>query len=291
MPKPTTALTMANRLFRRGVREAMCVPLQGRDELLGVVYVDTTMSSEELLYRAHEGSHFSDAKLRLLIAIGGQAALAIENHRYQNALLKAERLAAMGQTIAMLSHHIKNIMQGIRGGSYLVNNGLNDSNQEMILKGWQIVEKNQNRIYNLVMDMLTFSKERSPAYNEGEVNHVVRDVFELMKGKADEAAVQLVLNLNEEVPNAWFDDEGIHRALLNIVGNAIDAVEEKQQDGGRIEINTSYDEARDRILISVEDNGPGISQEQLEKIFNMFESTKGSQRDWTRAGRQPEDSA
>ncbi|MAT14762.1 MAG: histidine kinase, partial [Planctomyces sp.] len=194
-------------IFQAGVREAMCVPLQGRDEILGVVYVDTTMSSEEMIYRSKEESHFSDSKLRLLIAIGGQAALAIENHRYQDALLQAERLAAMGQTIAMLSHHIKNIMQGIRGGSYLVNNGLNEMNEEFLRKGWQIVEKNQNRIYNLVMDMLTFSKERAPNYSEGDVNKVARDVEELMRGKAEEAHVQLSIHVREGLPTAWFDDE------------------------------------------------------------------------------------
>ncbi|QDU80449.1 Sporulation kinase E [Polystyrenella longa] len=263
-------------IFQAGVREAMCVPLQGRDDLLGVVYVDTTMTSEEMLYRSQEGSHFSDSKLRLLIAIGGQAALAIENHRYQNALLKAERLAAMGQTIAMLSHHIKNIMQGIRGGSYLVNNGLNDMNEELLQKGWQIVEKNQNRIYNLVMDMLTFSKERAPAYCEGDVNKLATDVEELVKGKAEEAHVIISLDLDTQIPPAWFDEEGIHRALLNIVSNAIDAVAEKQGDEGEVQIATEYDANRDRISITVEDNGPGIPAPQLEKVFNMFESTKGS---------------
>ncbi|MCA9039130.1 MAG: FHA domain-containing protein [Planctomycetaceae bacterium] len=263
-------------IFQAGVREAMCVPLQGRDELLGVVYVDTTMTSEELLYRSQEGSHFSDDKLRLLIAIGGQAALAIENYRYQNALLKAERLAAMGQTIAMLSHHIKNIMQGIRGGSYLVNLGLNNESLDDVRKGWNIVEKNQDRIFNLVMDMLTFSKDRLPNYMEGSINKVAQDVEELMRGKAEEAGVQLSLELQTDADNAWFDDEGIHRALLNIVSNAIDAIQEKEEPNGKVVIGTSYDAERDRVAISIEDNGPGIPAERLEKIFNMFESTKGS---------------
>ena len=97
-----------------------------------------------------------------MIAIGHQAALAVEDTRYYSAMVQAERLAAIGQTIAMLSHHIKNILQGIRGGSYLIEMGLAEHDEEHGRKGWNIVEKNQNKISALVMDMLTFSKEREP---------------------------------------------------------------------------------------------------------------------------------
>ena len=59
-----------------------------------------------------------------MVAIGHQAALAVEDTSYYSAMVQAERLAAVGQTIATLSHHIKNILQGIRGGSYLIEEGL-----------------------------------------------------------------------------------------------------------------------------------------------------------------------
>ena len=99
----------------------------------------------------------------LMVAIGHQAGLAIENTMLYEAKLQAERLAAVGQTIATLSHHIKNILQGIRGGSYLIDMGLNDKDDAIVRRGWGIVEKNQAKIYNLVMDMLSYSKDREPA--------------------------------------------------------------------------------------------------------------------------------
>src|SRR4029079_9071113 len=105
-----------------------------------------------------------------MVAIGRQSAVAVEDNRYRQALVKAERLAAVGQTIAILSHHIKNILQGVRGGSYLIDMGLKEHNEEFIGKGWHIVEKNQNKIYNLVMDMLTLSKERQPVLRRGALN-------------------------------------------------------------------------------------------------------------------------
>jgi two-component system, NtrC family, sensor kinase len=81
-----------------------------------------------------------------MVAIGHQAALAVEDTSYYSAMVQAERLAAIGQTIATLSHHIKNILQGIRGGSYLIEEGLKTNETDVIRKGWGIVEKNQERI-------------------------------------------------------------------------------------------------------------------------------------------------
>ena len=97
-----------------------------------------------------------------MIAIGHQAALAVEDTRYYSAMVQAERLAAVGQTIATLSHHIKNILQGIRGGSYLIEMGLSAHDEAVVRKGWGMVERNQNKISAQVLDMLTFSKDREP---------------------------------------------------------------------------------------------------------------------------------
>ena len=135
-----------------------------------------------------------------MIAIGHQAALAVEDTRYYSAMVQAERLAAVGQTIATLSHHIKNILQGIRGGSYLIEMGLKDHDDEVMRKGWKIVERNQNRISALVMDMLTFSKEREPELVVANLNEVVSDVIELMRVRADEVHVELRWRPGEPMP-------------------------------------------------------------------------------------------
>jgi two-component system NtrC family sensor kinase len=263
----------AKSILQAGIREAMCVPLQGRMSLDGVIYVDTTTPADQLL-KQPTGSRFREDQLRLLVAIGRQAALAVENSRYQQAFVKAERLAAMGQTIATLSHHIKNILQGVRGGSYLIDLGLKDHNEEMVRKGWQIVEKNQGKIYHLVMDMLTFSKERQPAWQKASVNQTVADVVELMQARAAEGRVALEFHPQADIPEATFDPDGIHRAVLNVLINALDAVEGRDQ--ARVKVETGYLADTETLWVSVEDNGPGISEEQMKKLFNLFESTKGA---------------
>src|SRR5262249_30885676 len=129
--------------------------------------------------------------------------------------------------IAALSHHIKNILQGLRSGSEILRMGLKDKNDHLVQQGWRIAEKNQGKIYDLVMDMLTYSKEREPAVEPTNLNDVVDDVVELLAGKAKDLGAKLELSLAPDLPMVSADPEGIHRALLNIVGNALDAVEGK----------------------------------------------------------------
>lgn len=263
-------------ILQGGIREAICVPMQGRYELLGVIYLDTSIPPEQIILHGGTPAKFSEDQLRLMVAIGRQSALAVEDNRYQQALVKAERLAAVGQTIAILSHHIKNILQGVRGGSYLIDMGLKEHNEDIVRKGWGIVEKNQQKIYNLVMDMLSYGKERQPALRRASVNETVDEVCELLQGRAAELNVRLERRFDEAIPPVMFDAEGIHRAILNILTNALDAVEGVADGGGKVLVQTGFDPATRTVFVSIADNGPGIPADQLASIFNLFESTKGA---------------
>jgi two-component system NtrC family sensor kinase len=233
----------AHSIVQGGVREALCVPLQGRYAVVGALYVDTYTSPGAIIQSGYQ-ARFNDEHLRLMTAIGYQAALAIEDTFYYSAMVQSERLAAMGQTIATLSHHIKNILQGMRGGSYLIDAGLKRGDTDAVRRGWGIVERNQERISNLVMDMLTFSKEREPERVDADLNETVLDVVELMKSRADEMNVLLAFSPDQAMPLAKFDPDAFHRALLNIVTNAIDAAAERGQresDDGQPGDSTSGD--------------------------------------------------
>jgi signal transduction histidine kinase len=254
-----------------GVREAICVPMQGRYHMVGVIYIDTFIPPR----KADTDKKLSEDHLKLMIAIGHQAALAIEDTQYYSAMVEAERLAAVGQTIAVLSHHIKNILQGIRGGSFLVDMGLNQNNDQALRKGWAIVEKNQNKISSLVMDMLTFSKEREPDVALADMNKTVADVVELIQSRADELKVELTWRPSETLPLFVFDAEGLHRAILNIVTNAIDAAA-REEAVGHVHIATQMDAQADRCQITIADDGVGIPPDEIEKIFSLFVSSKGN---------------
>ena len=259
-------------VVRTGVREAICVPMQGRYGTVGVIYVDTTVPLGSAL---EEGQRqFNDEHLKLLIAIGHQAALAVEDTTYYSAMVQSERLAAIGQTIATLSHHIKNILQGIRGGSYLVEMGLENEDLALIRKGWEIVNRNQGKISSLVMDMLSFSKEREPDPVPSDLVAVVTDIVETVHQRATEIGATIDWISPPDFPRLLFDPEGLSRAILNVVTNALDAVEGR--DDGSIAIRVDRDSQAELVSITVTDNGAGMTPQAAAEIFNLFVSTKGA---------------
>ncbi len=263
----------AGSIVKLGVREAIGVPMQGRYGVVGVIYIDTYTPPGRFI-QSGMAKRFTEEHLKLMIAIGHQAALAVEDTSYYSAMVQSERLAAIGQTIAGLSHHIKNILQGIRGGSYLIQEGLNNNEPDVVKKGWSIVEKNQERISSLVMDMLTFSKEREPEAEPADLNQVTADVVELMQVRADEAGVELEWNPAPDMPKMTFDPEGLHRAILNVVTNAIDACQGRPD--ACVKVGTRFHPDSMRLQVVVQDNGLGIDHENLQKIFTVFESGKGT---------------
>jgi signal transduction histidine kinase len=260
-------------IVRFGIREVICVPMKGRHETMGVLYLDTHSNARDLIQRS-QTSRFNGDHLALAIAIAHQAALALEETRYHHAMLQAERLAAIGQTIAALSHHIKNILQGLRSGNEILKMGVQEKDEQLLQKGWKMVEKGQGKIYDLVMDMLSYSKEREPAIESTDINHLVAEVVDLMRGRVKEINAKIETRLDEHLPLVPCDPEGMHRALLNIIGNAIDAVEDRPN--AQVAVTTQPAPEAGWVHISVLDNGIGIPAGKLGDIFKPFVSTKGA---------------
>jgi signal transduction histidine kinase len=151
--------------------------------------------------------------------------------------------------------------------------GLSSHDEGVVRKGWDMVERNQTKISTLVLDMLTFSKEREPEPIPSDMNQVIREVVELMQARAAELHVALSSHLDEKMPVLIFDPEGLHRAVLNVVTNALDACENRTD--GAVSVTTEHAASEGLVRITVADNGSGIAPEDQEKVFNIFVSTKG----------------
>lgn len=243
-------------------RSLIAAPVLAKDQVLGVIHLDTP--TREHVYNEQE--------LRLVTAIGYQTGLAIEHARLLQAQLQRERLAATGETVAYLSHAIKNILQGMRAGADVVERGLDARNFDTTQQGWGILDRNLEKCYALMLNMLAFSKQREPNLEMRQVNDIIRDVIGLVKRQADEVGITIETNFEAELPEIPLDFDGVHQALLNLVANAIDVV---AHDTGRITLTTSLDPVERRVHIRVRDNGPGVPAEQHERIFDPFFSTKG----------------
>jgi signal transduction histidine kinase len=251
-------------VMRYHLREVICVPLKGRHETVGALFLDTFGDGEST-------SRFTDDHLKLAAAVAHQAAIAIEETKYYRGLIQAERLAAVGQTIADLSHHIKNIMQGVRFGSDMVTAGLAGDDRELLTRGWKMVEKNQRRIDELILDMLSYSKDREPILDPTDLRGVVADVLELVRGRAGDGGVSLTLSAGE-LPPVPCDGDAVHRALLNVIGNAVEAVADVPDP----RVNVAVELKQGFAEIRVSDNGPGVPPDKWDDIFKPFVSTKGS---------------
>jgi len=192
-------------------------------------------------------------------------------------LVEAERLAAVGQTVAGLAHAIKNITSGLTGGMYVLEKGVELDNKSYLNQGWQMIRGNVEKVKGLAVDLLNYAKQREPDYQLGDPNVPAREVFSLMVSRAGELGVSLKSDLARDIPRAWFDTEGIHRVLLNLVTNALDACTDLSctPRAREVAIRTSKPQGW-AVEYEVSDNGCGMDEETKKIVFQTFFSTKGS---------------
>jgi histidine kinase len=188
--------------------------------------------------------------------------------------LAAERLAAVGQTVAGLAHGIKNVLMGLEGGMYAFQSGMSKGDDQRMLQGWQMLEENINRITTFVKEFLEFARGRTPTVQLVDPNGVAGRVVDLFKDKAELAGIRLAFEPQPDVPAAFMDEEGLHACLVNLVSNALDACETSDRPDAEVIVRTRDDGGS--LVLEVADNGTGIDYEIRKKVFTTFFSTKGS---------------
>ncbi len=192
-------------------------------------------------------------------------------------LLDAERLAAIGQTVATLAHAIKNIIGGLKGGMYVLEKGIELDNKTYVSQGWEMLKGNVGKITNLALDLLNYAKERTPDYRACDPNQPLREIYELMRNRAEESGVCLRLELDGELGDVLMDPEAIHCCLLNLVSNALDACVCGGGCGQPPEVVLRSRRVDSwGVEYQVADNGCGLDEETRSKVFKAFFSTKGT---------------
>jgi len=199
-----------------------------------------------------------------------------EIKRLQQELIQSERLAATGQTVAGLAHYIKNILNGLKGGAYVLNVALDKNDTDKIKSGWTMMERNLARTTDLVLDLLAYSKEREPEPENCYPNEVAEDVCSLMDQKARENEVTIERDLDTKIGQVYIDPKAIHRSLLNLVSNALDACifDPAPKKQWKVRITSALQEDH-QVIFEVADNGMGMDKETKERLFSALFSTKG----------------
>jgi signal transduction histidine kinase len=251
----------------------MCVPLLGKQQLNGMIYLNISGAKEP----------YTEDDLKLLTVIGHTAGMALENSRLIDFNLKNERLVATGTTAAHLSHYIKNILAGLDGSLNLLRMGIDEKDFGLANESLHILAKNHRRLGNLVLDLLNLTSEQKLNLKIQDIKPILDDVNELLSPQLKQDGITLAFTQSSmQLPLfAEIDAKGIHRVLLNLILNAEHAVQEKretldQKDMGNITVDVSFTQDRESIVFTVTDDGMGLKPESIDKIFDLFVSSKGA---------------
>ena len=191
-------------------------------------------------------------------------------------LVEAERLTAIGQTVAGLSHSIKSISSSLKGGAFVLEKGIELEDMTYMNRGWEMIRGNVDRITHLSMDLLNYAKTADINYRVCDPNQPARDVVDLLTPSARKKGINIALDLAPEPQPFQFDPEGIYQCLLNIVTNGMDACEFDTDDKDEKTMEISTVKAADwGIEYRIRDNGCGMSPDTQKKLFQNFFTTKG----------------
>lgn len=257
-----------------GSRAFASVPLIAKGKAIGLIAVDNLLS----------GKPITPADLSFLTLLANQAALAIENSRLyshlqetntqllqtQNRLIQSEKLAALGEVVAAITHEIKNPLVSIGGFARRLDRNIQENSPEK--KYMRIILKEVRRLENILNETLAFSKEATAPYAYHDLNRIIEETLSILDSEFQERNIQVKKDLDPHLPPLFSDPQQMKQVFLNLFVNAMQAM---GQDG-QLLVKTSMlsRDARNGVQIEVGDTGGGIPLEILDNIFNPFFTTK-----------------
>ena len=274
VPLPPEAQRVAGVL---GAREFVVVPVLARKRSLGVLIADNMITGRPLTRRGVD----------LLELLANQAGLAIENARLRTALaqkvdelgqayealsreqkklVRAERLSAVGEMAARVAHEIRNPLVSIGGFTRRVLRDIPDGDERG--EYLRIVRDEVERLEQVVGGVLDYVQPPSSRLALTDLNALVRSAVDLFAAQCEQASIVIVTRFCEDLAPVPADEGRLRQAVLNLCRNAIQSM----PGGGRLTMVTRSD--GDTAVILVEDNGPGIAADQLDKLFVPFYTTR-----------------
>lgn len=269
--------------FGKDVNNRHCYTvLKGSHHQCNVCPVAETFQDKKV-HITEETIHLADSSVIEMIAFSAPLFDAVGNVKACIKLLvnvgtikdSHRELVTLGQSIALLSHDIKNILEGLQGGAYVVEEGMKDKDIQLTLQGWDIVKRNITEITGITQNILYSAKERKPVFKTVNPCDVARRTGQLFSEKASAMGVQLLMELNPEVPAVKMDPTGISRMLGNLIWNALQACQKDEHKRKhmvfvRVDYYDNY-----HFLFEVEDNAHGMDKEIQDNLFVEFFSSKG----------------
>lgn len=189
-----------------------------------------------------------------------------ERKSFEQSLLQTEKLSAIGQLAVGIAHEVGNPLAAI---SSIVQILEMESNQEFFTKKLSSIRHEINRIASILKNLVDFSRPKKSTAAKINVNSIISETAKIITYDKRAKHIDFIVSLNEKIPNTHLIPDEIMQVLINLLLNAVDAIGEKN---GKIIISSDLGE--NFIQIGIQDNGHGISQSNLNKIFNPFFTTK-----------------
>jgi signal transduction histidine kinase/Fe-S-cluster-containing hydrogenase component 2 len=185
-------------------------------------------------------------------------------------LVQTERLASMGQLSAGVAHEINNPLGTVLIYSHMLLRHLQGDNP--IRGDLEMIVNEASRCKKIVRGLLDFARQSRVSKAPTDLAAMIDEIRTVMLPRAERKAVRLITHVDGALPTMMIDGDQIKQMLINLVGNGIDATEKPD---GEVSMRTWLRTADNHVVIEVTDNGSGISQENLSKLFTPFFTTKG----------------
>ncbi len=182
--------------------------------------------------------------------------------------MQAEKLSAIGQLVAGVAHELNNPLTGVMGFSQLL---LETDISGDVRRDVERISSEAVRAAKIVQNLLSFARKREPETTSVDLNQVAMATVEVKAYDLHTSNVIVETDLAADLPMIFADTSQIQTVLLNLIGNAQDAVGQLS-GGGTVQISTRR--VGDMVRVTVGDNGTGIRPEHLGKVFDPFFTTK-----------------
>ena len=186
----------------------------------------------------------------------------------QAQLIQTEKLSAIGEFVAGVTHELNNPLTAVLGFSELLQKNCTDERQRRFIDR---IFHSAQRCRKIVQSLLSFSRRHAPERKVANVNHLIESVIEIMAYEMRTSNIDVQLALAPTLPVVLVDPHQVQQVFLNIVNNARQAMEAHQHSGV---LRVITEAMSNRVRVTFSDNGPGISPENLKKIFDPFFTTK-----------------
>lgn|GEM_PF-813862 len=260
-----------------GIRSMIGIPLMVKGKVIGVI----GLYAPSLV----RGTDIEQDRMELLLTFASQAAIAIENaglyrdlagkvrelESLQRHLVQTEKLSAIEELVSGVAHELNNPLTSVIGYAQLMMNSVENPQHKEYL---DTIFKEAMSCSEIIRNLLTFARHHKPQRDLEDVNAVLERALELKGYQIETDGIRVVEDFSPDLPRCWIDVHQMQQVFFSIIHNAHQALLTPRDNPARPVLTVRSRQSGSRVILSFEDNGPGIFPEVLPRIFEPFFTTK-----------------